>query len=155
MLLSLGVMFFVALASSSALRLLKEWMGLLPGAREVVLSLFVYLLPSVFILISFFLSYRFVPRRRPHWRAALTGATAAMLLFSAAKPLFLGYVRDMARYNVIYGSLAGIIVVVLWSWVVAMIGLFGGELASTTQAIFIDGRAADRVERQHRDRGFP
>ncbi len=150
MLLSLGFMFVVALASSSVLRLLHRGMGVPPGARAVVLGLLVHVLPAMFILIAFVLSYRLIPRRRPHWRAALAGAAVATLLFAAAKPLFLGYVRDMARYNIIYGSLAGIIVVVLWSWVVAMIGLFGGEIASNTQAIFIDNRAPNRVERRER-----
>jgi membrane protein len=151
-LIRFGMLLSLGLASSSVLRLLHDWMGVLPGAREVVFNILVHLLPSIFILVAFFLSYRFVPRRRPHWRAALAGATVAMVLFAAAGPLFLGYVHEMARYNIIYGSLAGIIVVVLWTWVVAMIGLFGGEVASNTQAIFIDARTPDRVERRHRAR---
>jgi uncharacterized BrkB/YihY/UPF0761 family membrane protein len=55
---------------------------------------------------------------------------------------------------VIYGSLAGIIVVILWIWVVAMIGFFGGQVAVHTQAIFIKGRPAEEVARRplHRAR---
>lgn len=149
MLLTLGGMFLLALASSSALRILHAKAGAVPGGREFAFPLLSAVLPVFFMMLAFFLSYRFVPRRRPHWRAAARGAGVAALLFAAAKPLFLGYVQKMARYNVIYGSLTGIIIMILWIWVVAMIGLFGGQVAAHTQAILIEKRAARDVARRH------
>ena len=149
MLLSLGGMFLAALASSFVLQWLRDTFGFLPGGWRWLFGLLIETLPVVFMLIAFFLAYRFVPWRRPHWRAALFGAVVAALLFACAKPLFLGYVRHLARYNVVYGSLAGIIVVVLWTWMVAMIGLLGGQIAAHSQRVFIRGRSVEDLERQH------
>jgi membrane protein len=70
----------------------------------------------------------------------------------AARPLFLRYVRDFGQYNLIYGSVAVAVILVLWAWVVALILLFGGELASHVQAMAIEGQAAEQVARQHQER---
>ncbi len=152
MLLSLGAMFLVALASPLALRLLRATLGILPAASEIIFELIVNALPTVFLLLAFFLAYRFVPGRRIDWRAALFGGVIAALLFAAAKPLFLGFLQQMASYNLVYGSLSGIIVVVLWTWMVAMMGLFGGQISLHSQAVLIEGQPIEEVERRHLQR---
>ncbi|MEO6740943.1 MAG: YihY/virulence factor BrkB family protein, partial [Chthoniobacteraceae bacterium] len=149
MLLVLGGMFLVALASQIVLQVLRWTFGILPFGQETLFQLVVTALPPAFVLAAFFSAYRFVPGRRPHWRAGLAGASLATLLFATGKPIFLGYLHWLGRYNVIYGSLAGIIVVVLWAWIVAMIGLFGAQVAAHTQAVFIEGRPIEEVERRH------
>ncbi|MEP6672814.1 MAG: YihY/virulence factor BrkB family protein [Chthoniobacter sp.] len=149
MLLTIGGVFLIALASSSLLRILQSTLGVLPGGRDLLFPFLVHLLPPAFIFAAFLLSYRFVPRRHPDWRAAVLGAGVALLLVVAARPLFLGYVHQIARYNFIYGSLAGIIVLILWIWVVAMIGLFGGQVAAHSQAILIDDQPLQEAGRQH------
>ena len=154
MLLSLGVMFLIALGSPLVLQAMRWIFGILPFGQENLYQLVLYAVPPIFMLASFFLAFRFVPRRRPRWRAALGGAAVAALLFAAAKPLFLGYLQWLARYNVIYGSLAGIIVVVLWTWIVAMIGLFGGQVAAHAHAVFFENKSLDEVER-HDSRDDP
>lgn len=152
MLLSLGVMFLAALASPLAFRLLRATLGILPAASEMIFALIVNALPTVFLLLAFFLAYRFVPGRRIGWRAALFGAVAAALLFAAAKPLFLGFLQQMASTNLVYGSLSGIIVVVLWTWMVAMMGLFGGQISLHSQAVLIEGQSIEEDERRHLQR---
>ncbi len=149
MLLTLGVMFLVALASPFIFQILRWIFGILPIGQETLFQLVVNAVPPVFVLAAFFLAYRFAPRRQPHWRPALAGALLATLIFAAAKPIFLGYLHWLARYNVVYGSLAGIIVVVLWTWIVAMIGLFGAQVAAHAQAVFIEGQPVEDVGQRH------
>jgi uncharacterized BrkB/YihY/UPF0761 family membrane protein len=72
----------------------------------------------------------------------------ATVIFLAAKPLFLGYVQTLAGHNVVYGSLAGIVAAVIWAWVVAMIGLFGGQITSHCQSVILDGERIEDVERR-------
>lgn len=147
MLLALGGMFVAALVSSAALRLVHFSLGYLPRGQEFIFDLIVNTTPAVFMLVAFFLAYRFIPTRQPDWRPALFGAGVAALLFAAAKPLFLGYLKNLARYDVVYGSLTGIIVVVFWIWMASMIGLYGGEVAAHAQAVFIDH---EHLESKHR-----
>ena len=149
MLLTLGAVFLLALSSSLLLRVLRYTVGILPFGSEIVFAVIVNAVPAAFVLLAFFLSYRFLPTRRPGWRAALFGAVVAALLFLAAKPLFLGYVQALARHNVVYGSLAGIVGVVLWAWVVAMIGLFGGQITSHSRSVIFEGEPIEDVEQRH------
>jgi len=38
-------------------------------------------------------------------------------------------------------------VVVLWAWIVAMIGLFGAQVTAHAQAVFVEGRPIEEIER--------
>lgn len=148
MLLTLGVLFIVALISPLVLRILRSMLGIFSGSDRLF-DLALALVPAGGLLLTLFLAYRFVPRSRPDWRAAAFGAAVATALFFAARPLFLGYVRELAAYDVIYGSLTGMIVAVLWVWVVAIIALFGGQIASHSNAVQIRGEPIEEVERRH------
>ncbi len=133
-LLPIGVVFSLALSSSFLLDLLKRTLGVLPIAEEFFSSVVLGMIPILLLLMAFFLAYRFIPRRRPGSKAALIGATVSVLLFAAAKPLFLGYVSIMAKDNLVYGSLSGVIAAVVWAWVLSMIGIFGGQIGYHCQA---------------------
>ncbi len=150
-LLLVEAMLLAALASPFVLRLLRATLGILPAGREFVFQLIIQALPAIFVLLAFFLAYRYVPKRTPDWRAAFFGAVTATLLFAAAKPIFLGYVHEPTRYTIIYGSLTGIIIVVLWTWIVAMIGLFGAQISAHSQAILIERQPVHKVQRYHLD----
>ncbi len=148
MLATLGVLFLLALSSSVLLRVLNLALGILPTGTEFLKAVIINAVPGVLVLLAFLLAYRFVPTRRPCWGAARIGGVVAAVLFVAAKPLFLSYVGALARHNVVYGSLAGIVAVVIWAWVVAMIGIFGGQLSSVCQAVLYDGEPIGNVERR-------
>lgn len=49
----------------------------------------------------------------------------------------------------IYGSLAVAVIIVFWAWIVGLILLFGGEIASHTHTILIEGRSVEEVEQGH------
>jgi membrane protein len=140
MLCTLGLAFLAALGVPIALHAVQRVLFHTPPGK-VLMALLTYILPPAFLLAALALAYRYAPERRPAWRAALTGATVAAVLFGLGKPLFLAYVKSLGRYHLIYGSLAGIILVVFWTWLVAMIGLFGAQVACHMQAIWIDGRS--------------
>lgn len=134
MLLTVGLMFLAALASPLILRALRATLGILPAGSEFLFQLSVTALPALFLLAAFLLTYRFVPKRKPRWRAAFLGACIAIVLFATAKPVFLDYIEDWARYSIIYGSLAGVVVVILWTWILAMIGFFGAQVCAHSDA---------------------
>lgn len=124
-------------------------------AYYALLSLFPLLLASVSIaayfvdpewitgeatnLLGDFLLYRFVPRRRPDWQAALVGAGVAAALVLLARPLFIYYVQRFGDYNIIYGSLAIVVILIFWAFIVAAITILGGEIASHVQAEYYGG----------------
>lgn len=72
--------------------------------------------------------YRVVPGRKLRRSAALAGALlTAIGIWGAAK--LLGILLEFSRYNVIYGSIAGVMTFLLFVYVVALILLLGAEFA--------------------------
>jgi YihY family inner membrane protein len=82
----------------------------------------------VLIAVMTLLLYRVVPARKLHRRGALAGAIVTALgIWGAAK--ILAVVFDFTRYNVIYGSLAGVMTFLFFVYVAALILLLGAEFA--------------------------
>lgn len=152
MLLTAGFLFFLALSSGVFLRLFQGLLQFLPQGQGWVYWIVREMVPGLLLLASLFMIYQFVPRKRPNWKASVSGATAATLLFLLAQPLFLGYVQRFANYNLVYGSLTAVIVLLVWAWITAFITLFGGELTSHVQMMYFEGRSSDEVQERHEER---
>jgi membrane protein len=152
MLVTIGVLFVVSFTLNVLVHWLWRWLNFIPDDESRFLPLVVGAIPALMLLVTFFLIYRFVPRRKVSGRAALAGAGLSTGLFLAARPLFLGYVEWFAHYNLIYGSITLLIVMILWAWLMAMILLFGGEVAAHTQAMWLEGKPARVIERRHEAR---
>jgi membrane protein len=86
--------------------------------------------PVVITFSFFFLVYRVVPRRVVTSRHAAIGALLATVLWEAAKSAFAYYLRNLARYAGLYGTLEGIIVLAVWLELSVSIVLFCGEVVA-------------------------
>jgi membrane protein len=75
------------------------------------------------------LLYRFVPARKLRTRGALAGAVLTALGTWAAVRILALVFADFSRYNLIYGSLAGVMTFLFFVYVVALILLLGAEFA--------------------------
>ena len=83
----------------------------------------------VAIGVTVLLLYRFVPARKLRRRGAIAGAVlTAVGIWGATKVLAVVF-ADFSRYNVIYGSLAGVTTFLFFVYVVAWILLLGAEFA--------------------------
>jgi YihY family inner membrane protein len=71
-------------------------------------------------------------------RNAALGALLATLLWETAQGAFHYYIRNVARYAGIYGTLEGIIVLALWLEISVSIVLYCGEIV----ALLIHQKAA-------------
>lgn len=84
-------------------------------------------------VLMFWLIYRFLPNvsgsRRPRliWGAALLAA----LGWETAKITFTQFLGNLDRYQAIYGSVAGVIVTLMWIYVSSLIILLGAEAAAS------------------------
>ncbi|HLF68257.1 MAG TPA: YihY/virulence factor BrkB family protein [Gaiellaceae bacterium] len=75
------------------------------------------------------LLYRFVPARRLRPSAALAGAVVTAIGIWGSTKILAFVFGDFSRYNLIYGSLAGVMTFLFFVYVVALIVLFGAEFA--------------------------
>jgi len=83
----------------------------------------------VLIAVTVLLLYRFVPARKLRRRGALAGAIlTAVGIWGSTRILAIVF-ADFSRYNLIYGSLAGVMTFLFFVYVVAWILLLGAEFA--------------------------
>lgn len=73
------------------------------------------------------LIYHLAIPRTQSWRRVLPGATLATLLWFVATVLFGWYITKYANYAVIYGSLAAVIALLVWLYLVSIVVLIGAE----------------------------
>ena len=71
--------------------------------------------------------YFFAPYRTQRWRYVWRGSILATVLWFFATLGFAWYVRNIARYNVMYGSIGGGIALLVWMYFIALIALIGCE----------------------------
>jgi membrane protein len=104
-----------------------EWLGV--GIDTPSLFLLRDVIQLVVIAVTTLLLYRYVPAGKLRRPAALAGAIVTALgIWGASKVLAILF-ADFSRYNVIYGSLAGVMTFLFFVYVVALILLFGAEFA--------------------------
>lgn len=134
---TIGTLFVLAIAS----QLMFRWV-VNDTAPSLLSSLVSNLIPAAILLSAFAFLYRVVPRREVSWRAALTGGLIAVILYELARLLFEYYLRTFANYNLIYGSLAVVVTIIFWAWIVGVILLLGGEIAYQTQRTLVESNAS-------------
>lgn len=81
------------------------------------------------ILVTTFLFY-FGPNKHVRWRDAFPGAMVATVLWYLTVVVFAWYVRNIANYNVAYGSLGAGIALLVWMFAISVIALYGCEFNS-------------------------
>jgi membrane protein len=89
------------------------------------------LVPAVVSFIAFLAVYRIVPAARPTVLEALPGALIATFLFEVLKNTFAIYVANFNNYDVVYGSLAGVLLFLLYTYLASNILMIGAEVSST------------------------
>lgn len=82
-----------------------------------------------FVLLAFDLLYHFAPHRpRARWQWVRPGTLIAIALWLVASIGLKVYVANFADYNVAYGSLGAVIVLLLWFYLTGVAILVGAEI---------------------------
>jgi membrane protein len=90
-------------------------------------------MPFVFSWLAFAGVYTLVPHQRVRFRYALIGGFVAALLFSFATDLFRLYILNFPSQQVIYGALAVIPILFIWTYCGWLIVLIGAEVTATLE----------------------
>jgi membrane protein len=134
LLITLGGIVAVALVlvglvvSGPVARTLGDTLGL--GATTVtVWSIAKWPVILVVVVLLVALLYYTTPNvKQPRFRWVSPGATIAIVTWVLASAAFGFYVAHFGSYNKTYGSLAGVIVFLLWLWLTNLALLFGAEV---------------------------
>jgi membrane protein len=126
MVLSTGMLFFLSLGASAVISILRGVLDL-PIEKVMVLEAGSRLFAFLLILAIFLLLYKLIPNTKTHWRDIWPGALFAAILFEVARTLLVFYLGRFANYQLIYGSLASIIALLVWIYYSAYILVLGAE----------------------------
>ena len=81
------------------------------------------------LLLVFSIMYSFLPNRRPkRWIPITRGAVVAIAIWLLLSVGFQTYVKVFNSYTVTYGSLAAVIVLLLWLYLSAIVVLIGAAI---------------------------
>jgi membrane protein len=99
------------------------------AATETLLRIVRWPLLLAIATFALALLYYLAPdRERPRWRWVSSGSAAASVLWLMGSILFSWYARNVANFGRTYGSLGGVVVLMLWFWLSTVVVLLGAEI---------------------------
>ncbi len=128
MVLSTGVLFLLSLGASTIITILRGIFHV-PVADPVLIEMGSRVAAFLLLLAVFLILYKLIPNTKTHWRYVWPGALLAAVFFEIARTLFIYYLEHFASYQLIYGSIASIIVLLIWIYYSAYIMILGAEFS--------------------------
>jgi len=113
-------------------RSMLGWFGVLPGAEiktwvSLLGGLLRYVIALAATVLVTALMYCVAPNRPLKLRSVLPGAFLSTFLWLLVTSGFAWYVRNIANYSVLYGSIGAVIALLVWMYLLAVISLLGCE----------------------------
>lgn len=99
-----------------------------------------------FILLTLF--YWLGTVKIARFRQAIPGAILTTILFLVTTYIFAIYVKNIARYNVLYGSIGTMILLMVWVNVNVYLLLFGNELNLAIRKLRIEKLLSDEIQKE-------
>jgi membrane protein len=101
------------------------------------------------VMLAAALSYYALPDVEQKFRYITSGSVTATVMWLATTWGFTAYVEHFGNFNVTYGSIGGVVVLLLWLYLTGLVFLFGGELNAVIDHESREGkRRGARVEGQ-------
>jgi membrane protein len=135
LLLTLGAIVFV-LATLALVAVVPVLLNALPlGPVGTVLAQVVrWVLLVALVVAALAVVYRVAPDRdSPRFAWVTSGSLAATVLWIVGSILFSLYVNNFGSYNKTYGTIAGVVVLMLWLYLTSYIVLLGAEINAESE----------------------
>ncbi len=112
-----------------------SYLGIENASFDKIWSIAKNAIPLAYMLVTFILIYKFSPSKSREnmitIKSVLPGSIFATLGLIIASSGFNFYVSNFGKYSITYGSLGGIIVFLIWLYLLSTIILVGAEINST------------------------
>ena len=134
MLVASGGVLIVALFLVSAVEIAEaSWFGVMLARfrwLQALQSLTVTYSATILLIIAVGLIYYFIPNAKTRFRDVWVGAVLTGVLWRLAFSGFSWYIGRSTRLNLIHGSVAAVVVFLLWVYVSSVILMFGVEFTA-------------------------
>lgn len=103
------------------------------------------IVPTLVLFYGFSMFYKFAPRRRTPYREVWLSALLVTLGLEGLQRLFVLYTTHFSDFNRLYGTLGGVVALLMWIYLSGSVIILGGCLAA---AMFeVDMRITDQSEK--------
>ncbi|RUQ25561.1 YihY/virulence factor BrkB family protein [Peribacillus cavernae] len=100
----------------------------IPESMQILITVLRWLVAIVIIAIVLAVMYRYAPNERFPFKQVIPGAITATVLWQLISLGFSFYVSHFGNYSSTYGSLGGVIVLMLWLYLTGLVLVIGGEI---------------------------
>jgi membrane protein len=121
------VLIITSFVTSGVLQLIAVFLGNNPNIWVTVGRVF---LPLGLNMVIFALLFRYVPARVVHWDAVWPAAIFGALGWEVSKAVFAWYLTNVANFQFVYGSLATVIVLLVYTYFTASLFLLSAEICA-------------------------
>ena len=117
-----------------------------------IFSLIRVVLPLIIILILFTILYSVAPNVKTKLKSVLPGAIFTSVIWLLGSFAFGFYISNFGNYSKTYGSIAGIIILLIWLYLTSFIIIIGAEInAIIHQRHVINGQTPEEAALDHDD----
>lgn len=92
-----------------------------------------YIISFLLLLVLFALLYFIAPNKKLKWREIYIGTVFAAIGWIGVSWVFSFYVNNFGDYSATYGSLGGVVVLMVWLYISSAILILGGEINALIQ----------------------
>jgi membrane protein len=136
---------YLAIASSRGVAVLAA-----VGLRKDVMGSVEYTLGRViafvFIAALFYGLYKYLPYKKMRWQTAFVACAFTGIMFEIAKSGFASYVTSFKPGSLYTGTIAALVIVVLWVYYASMVFILGGEVAQVYELRYVRKRQHEAFE---------
>lgn len=94
-----------------------------------IINIFRYALPIILLFLVFSAAYKFLTYEKVSFSFVIPGAIASTVGFVVGSMIFSNYISTKAKYySSMYGNLSGVIVFLIWIFILSIIFLTGAEI---------------------------
>lgn len=106
-----------------------------PANFDTIWNFTKYGIPLTTMLFVLVCLYKIIPNRRINFREVIPGSLFAAFGWIATSLSFAFYVNNWGHYTKTYGSIGGVIVLLVWLYLSSIIILLGGQINATLTSI--------------------
>ncbi len=132
MALMVPLMSFLIVLAPLIWRILDEWLGLELGFT-LVFTIVRYLIAAGALFFTLLAMHRWLPNRPATYQTLLPGVVLTLMLFILAGTAFSQYLAHFADYSVTYGSMASVVIALLFFYMTSVIVILGAYVNASLQ----------------------
>ena len=110
-----------------------RWLGL-GSSAAILATVLQYAVVAIMVLASFALTFFVAPDAKQSWEWITPGSLAGTGLFIGVTYSFRIYVHNFANYDKTYGPLGGVMVLLFWFWISALVLLGSAQVNKIIEA---------------------